>query len=438
MGAVRAEGQNKSPDQPPGTWRRPLSNASGDVLSTHSTNSAPAGLEYERPAAAATPATRGAWLGLSPAAWGQIAVIAGLFALLFWPNLRRLWLKTNPINGTEWGDWSHSMLVPVIGLAYLWLRREELLSEPIRPLLVDRVDRSRIVGGLSTLLGGLALWWFFGLDAVANAVAAGPLGNLSPYVSSLGIGVAALGLLVLAFDWGIGTLAGGLALMAYGIWPGQNDYLKDMGMILALFGVVLTLTGWGVMRIAWFPIVYLVCAIPWPGLVYTKIAIPLQYLAAKVAVIVLNIAQVDAMVEGTRIVIEKSGGVTRVLNVAEACAGMRSLMTFITLAAAMAFLSISRPMWQKVVIVASAVPIAIFCNVMRVSGQGLLDVYVTEKASEGFAHQFAGMVMLIPAIFLLLGVGWVLDQIFISEPEEPGETATPAAFGQESAQGVKS
>ena len=236
-----------------------------------------------------------------------------------------------------------------------------------------------------------------------------------------------MGLLVLALDWGIGTLAGGLLLMGYGIWPGQNDYLKDLGMILSLFGIVLTMTGWGIMRIAWFPIVYLVCAIPWPGLVYTKIAIPLQYLAAKVAVIVLNIAQVDAVVEGTRIVIEKSGGVTRVLNVAEACAGMRSLMTFITLAAAMAFLSLSRPMWQKLVLIASAVPIAIFCNVMRVSGQGLLDVYVTEQASEGFAHQFAGMVMLIPAIFLLLLVGWILDQVFITEPEAPAEE--PGAFG---------
>jgi exosortase/archaeosortase family protein len=107
-------------------------------------------------------------------------------------------------------------------------------------------------------------------------------------------------------------------------------------------------------------------------------------------------------------------------------------MTFITLAAAMAFLTLSRPMWQKLLLIASAVPIAIFCNVMRVSGQGLLDVYVTEQASEGFAHQFAGMVMLIPAIFLLLGVGWVLDQIFITEPEEPLEPA--AAFSTEGVQ----
>ena len=371
------------------------------------------------------------WLGLRPAVWGQIGFIALLFVLLFWPNLRRLWLKTNPFYGSEWGDWSHSMLVPILGLAYLWLRREELLSAPVRPLLADGSSRARWLGGALAFVGGIFAWQLFALPFMSELPVGLPVigGNLSPYISSAALGVAVLGLLVLALDWGLGTLAAGLLLMAYGIWPGQNDYLKDMGMILTLFGVVLTLTGWAVMRIAWFPIVYLVCAIPWPGLVYTKIAIPLQYLAAKVAVVVLNIAQVDSMVEGTRIVIEKSDGVTRILNVAEACAGMRSLMTFITLAAAMAFLSLSRPMCQKLIIIASAVPIAIFCNVMRVSGQGLLDVYVTEQASEGFAHQFAGMIMLIPALLLLLGVGWVLDQLFIVEEDEEPQDEGPASAG---------
>jgi hypothetical protein len=67
----------------------------------------------------------------------------------------------------------------------------------------------------------------------------------------------------------------------------------------------------------------------------------------------------------------------------------------------------------------SAIPIAIFCNVMRVSGQGLLDHYASEKLSEGFAHQFVGMVMLVPAFFLILLVGWMLDQVFIEEVDDP-------------------
>lgn len=376
------------------------------------------------PALPAPGRPRSTFLGLSGFAWLQVGIVAALFLLVYWSNLWRLWQKTNLINGTAKDDWSHSMLVPVIGLYYLWLRRDELLSRPVRPLLPTTLNRPRLLGGTVLLVGGLALWFGFGVEAVQDALASIPLvGSLVPYFAGLGLGAASLGVLVLLLDWGLGTLIGGLAMTGYGIYPGYNHYIQELGMVMALFGAVLTLCGWRVMGVAWFPIIFLVCALPWPALVYTKVAIPLQNLAAQVAVIVMNIAQVDAVVEGTRIVISKATGV-RVLNVAEACAGMRSLMTFITIGTAMAFLSLSRPMWQKLIIVASAVPIAIICNVMRVSAQGLVDVYVSEAATEGFTHGLVGLVMLIPAFFMLLGVGWILDQVIVEEEEEPVE-ATP-------------
>lgn len=213
---------------------------------------------------------------------------------------------------------------------------------------------------------------------------------------------------------GLPLAIAGLLLFAYGIYPGQNDVLKDVGMVITLFGMVTYLTGWQMMRVLWFPIVFLICAIPWPPLVYSQVALPLQELAAKVAVSVLKMSDVNAFFSGTKIFMEDYTGQLRTLNVAEACAGMRSLMTFITIGAAMAFLS-SRPLWQKLLMTVSAIPIAIFCNVMRVSGQGLLDHYWSREWSQGFAHQFAGMVMLIPAFFLLLMIGWLLDKIFVEE-----------------------
>lgn len=355
------------------------------------------------------------WFGLRRATWVQIGIVALLLVALFWPNLRRLWLKTNPINGAEWENWSHTIVVPVIGVYYLLLRSKQLLEAPVRPLLADGTSKSRWLGGAATLLGGLIAWVLFDLEAMSRPPV---VGGLAPYISSAGIGLSVLGLLVLGLDWGLGTLMAGLLLAAYGIWPGQNDYLKDVGMVMTLFGVVLTLAGPHVMKIAWFPIVFLFCAIPWPGLVYTKLAIPLQNLAAGLSVIVMNLAQVDAVVEGTRIVIERGSGPARVLNVAEACAGMRSLMTFVTLGAAIAFLSLSRPLWQKLIIIASAVPIAILCNAARVSTVGLLDVYVSEEATRGVTHSYVGLLLLIPAFFLLLGVGWVLDRLFIEVSDE--------------------
>jgi exosortase len=357
------------------------------------------------------------YLGLTGATWGKIGIIAALFAAVFWPNLRRLWQKTNPINGEP--NWSHSFFVPLIGLYYLYVHREEILKAKPRQFIWGAFTRrSRLwVGGIM-LVGGMLLSQLprlLGLDeniAIDLFVA----GNQALVI---------FGLLVILLDWSLAITLCGLGLFVYGIYPGQNDYLKDLGMVVTLFGIVLLMCGWDVMHIAWFPIVFLICALPWPGLVYSKVAEPLQQMAANVAVDVLKITGVNAVCSGTKIIMGNPtlGMPNRVLNVAEACAGMRSLMTFIAVAAAVGFLS-ARPLWEKLVITASAVPIAIFCNVVRVSGQGLLDHYATQKLSEGFAHQFVGMMMLLPAFFLILGVGALLDKLFIEEVDDR-ERTTP-------------
>jgi exosortase len=373
------------------------------VSSTTSSLDAPAASPTEQ-AADAEPA----WLGLSLSAWVKIGILAVLFGWLFYvPSLRRLWQKTNPI----WGEpnWGHAVLIPVVGLYYLYLNRDELLKAKVQPLLLGSFNRARIVGGLGMLVLAAAL--YFAAPIILPA-------NLVQYAKGGFSGLALLGCFGLVFDWGIGTLLFGLAVFIWGIHPGQNDFLKDLGMVITLFGVVLTLCGWRVMKIAWFPIAFLVCALPWPMLVYSAIASPLQQLAASVAVGVLQLTGVDSFRSGTKIFM--GDGLTspmKALNVAEACAGLRSLMTFISVGAMVAFLS-NRPLWQKIIITLSAIPIAIFCNVMRVAGQGLLHNYVSEQLSVSFAHQFVGLVMLVPAFFLILLVGWLLDQIFVEEIEE--------------------
>jgi exosortase len=293
--------------------------------------------------------------------WVQIGVLGSLFCAVYWVVLRWLWDKANPFYGEA--NWGHAICIPLIGLYYLYIHRDELMSLPTK-------------------------------------------GQWS----------------------GLGVLIGGLILFAYGIWPGQNQFVQGCAMIMTLFGVVVLLAGWQVMKIAWFPIAYLGCGVPWPPLVYSYIASPLQLLAAQVAVFILRICGVSAQHAGTKI--HMMGAISeppRTLNVAEACAGLRSLMTFITVGAAIAFLS-ARPLWQKIIITISAIPIAIFCNVMRVAGQGLLDHYISHELSESFAHQFVGLIMLIPAFFLILLVGWVLDHLIIEEAD-PQPASDPAKSG---------
>jgi exosortase len=355
------------------------------------------------------------FLGLTLGAWLMIGTVAVLMAITYWPNLRRLYLKVNPFTGEP--NWSHSVVIPIIGLYFLYLNRDDLFRARLAPVYPNQITRNRLLGAAALFVIGLCAYFV------------GPMlaPNMTGYARAFGQGMVFWGVLVLLLNWGLATLLFGLLMSAFGIYPGRNDFIWDFGMVVALFGAVLMICGWQVMRIAWFPIVYLVCAIPWPGLVYSKVAGPLQQLAAKVAVGTLQLTGVDAARSGTKIFI--GNGLTapvRTLNVAEACAGMRSLMTFISVGAAVAFLS-GRPLWQKVVITLSAIPIAIFCNVMRVAGQGILDHYVSQQLSESFAHQFVGMVMLIPAFFLILLVGWVLDQIFIEEVEAAPVVAKKAA-----------
>lgn len=340
------------------------------------------------------------------------------FVVLYWNNLVRLYYKTMPFIGDP--NWSHSICIPIIGLYYLYLHRDELEATPIEPLLMSRITLKRILSAVACAGVGLVLAKF-----------AQPVFEQVPGLSRLGTMVSLGGYflllfppLVVFFDWGIGTLLGGLFLTAYGIW-GSNDFLWDFGGIVTLFGMVLTLCGWKIMRIAWFPIVFLVCALPWPPIVYSQIASPLQVLSARVAVLVLQLTGADASYSGTRVLLPQFAAdgtrlQDRALDVATACAGLRSLMTFISIGGAVAFLS-DRALWQRLLIVASAVPIAVLCNVFRVSGLGILDLYVDKHWSEGFAHQFAGMVMLLPAFVMLLIVCWVLDRLFIEEVDREGK-----------------
>ncbi len=125
---------------------------------------------------------------------------------------------------------------------------------------------------------------------------------------------------------------------------------------------------------------------------------------------------------------------TKKLEVVEACSGIRSLMTLVTLAVVLAYFSYPRPknptptgslfgwlksygFWRSTILVLSAVPIAILTNAFRVSGTGVLSHYYGTKVADGFFHSFSGWVVYIVAFLLLFGVGWLLDRFKPRAPE---------------------
>jgi exosortase/archaeosortase family protein len=118
---------------------------------------------------------------------------------------------------------------------------------------------------------------------------------------------------------------------------------------------------------------------------------------------------------------------TRKLEVVEACSGIRSLMTLVTLAVVFAYFTHPRSddgsgkggrfgflrsygFWRSTILVISAVPIAILTNAMRVSGTGILSHYYGTQVADGFFHSFSGWAIYVVAFLLLFGVGFILDR----------------------------
>jgi exosortase len=118
---------------------------------------------------------------------------------------------------------------------------------------------------------------------------------------------------------------------------------------------------------------------------------------------------------------------TKKLEVVEACSGIRSLMTLLTLAVVFAYFTHSPVgdaltsgkrfgwlrsywFWRAIILVGSAVPIAILTNAFRVSGTGVLAHYYGTAIADGFFHSFSGWVVYIVAFILLFGIGMILDR----------------------------
>src|SRR5207244_9769041 len=116
------------------------------------------------------------------------------------------------------------------------------------------------------------------------------------------------------------------------------------------------------------------------------------------------------------------------LAVVEACSGIRSLMTLVTLAVVYAYFT--RPgyarlrraarqrrayrqfaFWRSLILIVAAVPIAILTNALRVSGTGVLAHYYGTRVADGFFHSFSGWVIYIVAALLLFATGWLFDRI---------------------------
>ncbi len=198
----------------------------------------------------------------------------------------------------------------------------------------------------------------------------------------------------------------------------QYGYFRPLNMIVTLAAIVFFLGGWALLKYTWFPIAFLIFAIPLPQRFYVSVTTPLRFLAADVSAFMLNLVpHMDAAVSGAIInVAYKGQPINPPLDVADACSGMRSLLAFLALGVAMAYLHY-RPCWQRLILLASTIPIAILCNIVRVTITGFISVLVNPKYAQGIYHDMLGFAMFAVAFVLYYFLAWFMSNLFVEEVE---------------------
>lgn len=258
-------------------------------------------------------------------------------------------------------DWGHTLVIPLIAGYFVYLKRHRILSVPFKTTWIGLIP------------------------------------------------------VVLGIAWYVTCWLGPPAL--------RHHNLQGAGLTLTLFGLVLLFFGMRAMTFLWFPLLYMcVFSQTISAKLMTYVTYPMQDLTARGSWVVLNLIGVDTDRSGNILTVWDNG-VARPLNIAEACSGMRMLMAFMALGVAMAYTGFKR-FWQQATLVLLGIPTAIVVNVLRVVTLAVLSLFDTDFAAGDF-HTFIGLLWLVPAFLVYLGLQWILQHLVVEQPAR----ATPGGEG---------
>ncbi len=193
--------------------------------------------------------------------------------------------------------------------------------------------------------------------------------------------------------WGILVVAAGLFLLLLG-WVAGEQFTQRFSFLVVLYGGLIFLLGWPIARRLFFPVWLLTLAIPIPYVIYNSLTFPLKLFASKVATSLLQLIGLSVYRDGNIIILPNM-----VLEVVDACSGIRSLISLLAISAILAYFTRSN-LWKAVLILAS-IPVAIGVNVLRVFITGILSYHMGPRAAEGFFHTFSGFLVFGLSLFLI-------------------------------------
>lgn len=267
------------------------------------------------------------------------------------------------------GDWRHLVPLCVTAAAFL-----VLFWNPVSTLGRDWWSDPDAGHGL--LLAPLAVYlaWKRGLVPEAK-------------------GQAALGLSLLA----------GAVLLRYVSGLAAELFTMRASLVGAFIGLVVFYLGFRQVLHWWLPLSLIVLSIPLPDVVLGSIALPLQLRASEMGAALLEWRDVPVLVSGNVIRLPD-----RNLFVTEACSGLRSLASLISLGLLIGGLWLRLPI-TRILLIAAAIPVAMFLNGIRVFLTGFLVYYVDPKLGEGFMHLTEGWIIFVVAFAILAGIAALLD-----------------------------
>jgi len=204
--------------------------------------------------------------------------------------------------------------------------------------------------------------------------------------------------------FGLVLILGSLVVLGAGLL-GAEFFLTRLAMVGVLTGAVLFVWGAAHLRLLAFPLAFLLLMIPLPAILFNQIALPLQLLASQVGEAGLRLAGVPVLREGNVMVLART-----TLEVAEACSGIRSLVSLLTLGIVYGYFMDSRT-WVRWLLALATVPIAVATNGLRVAGTGIAAHHYGPEAAEGFLHTFSGWLVFVSALALLFALREVVSRL---------------------------
>lgn len=193
---------------------------------------------------------------------------------------------------------------------------------------------------------------------------------------------------------GLIVVLGSILLLVAGTL-GAELFLARVSILGIVAGSVLFILGWEHLRILVLPIAFLVLMIPIPAIIFNQIAFPLQLLASRFGETTLRALSIPVLREGNVITLA-----TTQLEVAEACSGIRSLISLLTLGIVYGYF-VTPSLTVRTALALATIPVAILANGLRVAGTGIAAHYYGPSAAEGFFHTFSGWLVFIVSFGML-------------------------------------